>query len=106
MSSTSFYPTATMRCWKKKMDATFGIDEKGLVLVVLLPAVRKSDRSLIGAFLPDLFSEIYQFFRYLSYSSEDRQLEWSSPRSSQFGVASHDLLDLVGNDREFHHNSF
>ena len=66
------------------MDATFGIDEKGLVLVVLLQilggdgfitvtAVRKSGRSLIGAFLPDLFSEIYQFFRYLSYSSEDGQ---------------------------------
>ena len=30
-------------------------------------------RSFIGAFLPDLFSEIYQFFRYLSYSSEDGQ---------------------------------
>ena len=34
MSSTNFYPTATMKNWKT--DATFGIDEKGLVLVVLL----------------------------------------------------------------------
>ena len=25
-----------MKNWKKKTDATFGIDEKGLVLVVLL----------------------------------------------------------------------
>ena len=41
-------------------------------------AVRKSDRSLIGAFLPDLFSVRYQFFSYLSYSSKDRRQEWSS----------------------------
>ena len=27
-------------------------------------AGRKSDRSLIGAFLPDLFNEIHQFLRY------------------------------------------
>ena len=95
VSSTSFDSTATMKNWrkKKKTNATFGIDEKGLVLVVLLQilggdgsspdsrwrrfifvsASRKSDRSHIGALLPDLFSEIYQFFRYLSYSSEDGQ---------------------------------
>ena len=30
-----------------------------------MTAVRKSDRSFIGAFLPDLFIEIYQFFLYL-----------------------------------------
>ena len=35
---------------------------------MIVTAVRKSDRSLIGAFLPDLFSDTYQFFRYLSYS--------------------------------------
>ena len=68
-----------MRYWrKKKTNATFGIDEKVLVQVVLLQirggditvtAVRKSDRSFIGGFLPDLFS----FFSYLSYSSEDGQ---------------------------------
>ena len=39
----------------------------------IVTAVRKSDRSFIGAFLPDLFSDIYQFFFYLSYSSEDGQ---------------------------------
>ena len=33
-------------------------------------------------------------------------LRCTSPRSRQFWVASHDILDLVGNDREFHHNSF
>ena len=30
-----------------------------------MTAVRKSDWSFIGAFLPHLFSEIYQFFLYL-----------------------------------------
>ena len=34
-------------------------------------ASQKSDRSFIGAILPDLFSEIYQFFFYLSNSSVD-----------------------------------
>ena len=29
---------------------------------IIVTASRKSDRSFIGAFLPDLFSEIYQFF--------------------------------------------
>ena len=37
----------------------------------LFNASRKSDRSFIGAFLPDVFSEIYQFFLYLSNSSVD-----------------------------------
>ena len=36
MSSTNFHSTATMRYWKKKTNATFGIDEKVLVQVVLL----------------------------------------------------------------------
>ena len=37
MSSTSFHSTATMKYWKKKKktNATFGIDEKGLVQVAL-----------------------------------------------------------------------
>ena len=37
MSSTSVHSTATMKYWKKKKtDATFNIDEKGLVQVALL----------------------------------------------------------------------
>ena len=37
MSSTSFHSTATMRYWKKKKTSpTLGVDEKGLVQVVLL----------------------------------------------------------------------
>ena len=36
MSSASFHSTATMRYWKKKTNATFGIDEQGLVQVALL----------------------------------------------------------------------
>ena len=37
MGSSSFDSTATMKNWKKKnTNATFGIDQKGLVLVVFL----------------------------------------------------------------------
>ena len=37
MSSTSLDSTTTMKSWKKKKtNATFGIDEKGLVQVVLV----------------------------------------------------------------------
>ena len=36
MSSTSFHSTATMRYWKKKTNATFGIDKKELVQVARL----------------------------------------------------------------------
>ena len=54
---------------KKTMNATFGIDKGELVQVappdsrwrrcIFVSASRKSDRSFIGAFLPDLFSVIY-----------------------------------------------
>ena len=44
MSSTSFHLTAIMRYWKKKTNATFGIDEKVLVQVVLLQ-IRGGDGS-------------------------------------------------------------
>ena len=44
--STNFYPTATMKNWKKKTDATLGIDEKGLVLVVLLLILGGDDAHL------------------------------------------------------------
>ena len=89
MSSTSLDSTATMKSWKKKTNATFGIDEKGIGSgrsspgsrwrrFKIVTAVWKSDRRFIGAFLPELFSEIYQFVFYLSYSSEDGQSMWSS----------------------------
>ena len=66
------------------MNAIFGIDRKELVQVALLQihgggrcisvrASRKSDRSFIGAFLPDLFNVKNQFFLYLSNSSDDGQ---------------------------------
>ena len=91
MSSTSFHSTATMRYWKKKKkktNATFGIDEKGWVLVVLLLILGGDGSlmwlrfgSLIGVssvhFCP-ICSVRYQCFWYLSYSSKDRQLELSS----------------------------
>ena len=80
-------------------------------------AVRKSDRSLIGAFLPDLFGARYNNFSDVSRTPQRMggrsglpvpiyPLWCTSPRSSQFRVASHDIQDLVGNDREFHRNSF
>ena len=68
---------------KKTTNATFGIGEGELVQVALLQihggrcvfvsASRESDRSFIGAFLPDLFNVKYQFFRYLSNSSSNGQ---------------------------------
>ena len=36
MSSTSFHSTVTMRYWKKKTNASFGLDRKELVQVALL----------------------------------------------------------------------
>ena len=61
-----------MRYWKKrKTNATFDLDKGDLVQVAFLQihggdgafvsVSRKSDRRLIGAFLPDVFSEIYLF---------------------------------------------
>ena len=83
---------------------------------IIVTAVRKSDRSFIGAFLPDLFSEIYQFSD-ISHTPQKMgsknglpvticPLRCTSPRSSQFRVANDNLLDLVGNDREFLQISF
>ena len=47
MSSTSFHFTSTMKYWKKKKtNATFGVDEKGWVLVVLLQ-ILDGDGSLL-----------------------------------------------------------
>ena len=63
-----------MKNWKEKTDVTFGIVEKVWVLsgrcspdsrwrrFINVTAVRKSDRSLIDAFLSDLISVRYQFF--------------------------------------------
>ena len=92
-----------MRYWKKKTNATFGIDEKVLVhsspdirvrQFVIVTAVRKSDRSFIGAFLPDLFSEKNQFsdISHSPHRMGSRSglpvpiypLRCTSPRFSQF----------------------
>ena len=80
MSSTSVRSTATMRYWMKKTtNATFGFDKGNWFRssspdsrrrrCTFVGASRKSDRSFIGAFLPDLFNVKHQFFRYLSNSS-------------------------------------
>ena len=82
-----------MRYWKKKTNATFGIDENGIgsgrsfpdsrwKRFTIVTAVLKSDRSFIGAFLPDLFSEVYQFFLYLSYSKRDEVTSYKMSMSS------------------------
>ena len=67
---------------KRTTNATFGIDKGELVQVALLQ-IHGGDgaylsvllgnliRFFIGAFLPDLINEIYQFFSNLSNSSED-----------------------------------
>ena len=89
MSSTSVHSTATMRYWmKKKTNATFGIEEKGLVLVALLQ-IHGGDGAYLKVLLGSLIgvssvhfclicSVRYKFFFYLSYSSEDGQQEWFS----------------------------
>ena len=74
-----------MRYWKKKKtNATFGIDEKGLVQVVLLQ-ILGGDGSLLLMLLGSLIgvSSVHfclicsvrytSFFLYLSNSSEDGQ---------------------------------
>ena len=62
MSSTIFYLTAIMRNWnKKKTNATFGIDEKGLFLVVLLQILCGDGHNC------DCFSEVSsEFHRCIS----------------------------------------
>ena len=126
MSSTSFHSTATMRNWKKKTNATSGIDE------------RDWSRSLFARFAVetvhncDCCSEVWsEFHRCISewfvqwdipvflISRTPQRMDsrnglpvpiypsrCTSPRSSEFWVANLDVLDLVGNDRKFHQNSF
>ena len=79
---------------------------------ISVTAFRKSDRSFIGAFLPDLFSEVYQFFLISLVLLRGwatgmvflRQFVHLDDFSSvqQFWVANHDILNLVESDREFH----
>ena len=86
MISTNVHSTATMRYWKKKTNATFGVDKVELVQVALLQihggdgaylfsASRKSDTSFIGAFLPRFVQcdGQYQFSFFSANSSEDGQ---------------------------------
>ena len=116
-----------MKNWmKKKTDATLGIVEKGWVLVVLLLILGGDGwlmwlpfGSLIGvssvhscpiSVWDTMFSHISHIHQRIGGRSglpvPIYLLRCTSPRSSQFWVASHDILVLVGNDREFHHNSF
>ena len=76
MSSTSGHSTATMMYWMKKTtNAMSDTGRKESVQVALLQttASLKSDRSFIGAFLPDVFREIDQVFLYLSNSPGDER---------------------------------
>ena len=72
MSSTSFHFTATMRYWKKKKNATFGIDEKGLVQVVS-SLLWLLFGSLIGVSSVHFFlicSVRYTSFSYISHTHQ------------------------------------
>ena len=104
-SSTSFYPTATMKNWKKMTDATFGIDVKGWVQVALLQ-IRGGDCSSIVTCFSEVWSEFHRcilarfvqcetpifFFSHTpqrmgSWSGLPLPiypLRYTSPRSSQF----------------------
>ncbi len=116
-----------MKNWKNKTDTTFGIDEKELVQVALLQ-IRGGDGSQLWLLFGSLIgvSSVHfclicsMRFTSCSYISHTPQRMGSrsglpvpiypsrctSPRSSQFWVANHDILNLVGNDREFHQNCF
>ena len=127
MSSTRFYPTAIMKNWKKNTDATFGFVEKVWVQVALL-LVLSGDDSLMWHWFGSLIrvSSVYSCpicsvwdtnvfdISHIPHRIKNRSgfpvpiypLRCTSPRSSQFWVANHDILNLVGCDREFHQISF
>ena len=116
-----------MRYWKQKTNATIGIDRKELVQVALLQ-IRGGDGSLLRLLFGSLIgvSSVHSYpicsVRYTSFPDISHipqrmgsksglpvpsyPSRCTSPRSSQFLVANHGILDLVGNDREFHQNSF
>ena len=66
----------------------------------IVTAPRKSDRSFIGAFLPDLFSEIYQFFLHLSYS-DDGQYEWFSCANSSISMPFSSVQPILSCESRF-----
>ena len=128
MSSTNFHSTATMRYWKmKKTNATFGIDEKRLVQVVLLQ-IHGGDSSWLWLVLGSRIEVAsvhfclicsVRFFNFCDISRTPQRMgnrsgfpvlicpsRCTSTRSSQFWVANHDILNLVGRDREFHQISY
>ncbi len=106
-----------MKNWKNKTDTTFGIDEKELVQVALLQ-IRGGDGSQLWLLFGSLIgvSSVHfclicsMRFTSCSYISHTPQRMGSrsglpvpiypsrctSPRSSQFWVANHDILNLVG----------
>ena len=54
--------------WCKSLFSSFTVRR-----CIPVSASRKSHRSVIGAFVPYLFSDLFQYFFYLSNSSEDGQ---------------------------------
>ena len=112
---------------EEEEDATFGIDEKGLVQVALLQ-ILNGDGSLLWLLFGSLIgvSSVHscpiRSVRYTSFPDISHvpqrmgsrsglpvpiyPLRCTSTQSSQFWVAKHDILGLVGNDREFLQVSF
>ena len=128
MSSTSFWtcPNSTMNHLRKK-GAIFDIVEKKRVLDVLwltldgdgfwlwlqlgslievasshsCPICSMWDTTVLGFFsLPLEWDDMYDLLLQVHPTL------CTSARSSQFWVAIHDILDLVGNDREFFQKLF
>ena len=79
MSSTSFYPTASMKNLEEEDECHLCTVEKELLLIhcgdgsLLWLRLGSLIEVSIGAFLPDLLTEIYQCFLHFSYSSDDGQ---------------------------------
>ena len=107
---------------KRTTNATFGTDGKELVQVALLQ-IHGGDGAYLSVLPGSLIGVSSVHFclicsmRYTSFSEISRTPQkmgnWSgflllicpsrctSPQSSQFLVANHDMLNLVGSDREF-----
>ena len=127
MSSTSVHSTATMRYWMKRTtSATFSIDRKEVQVALL--QIHGGDGTYLSVLLGSLIevSSVHfclicsvRFSRFSFFSRTPQRMgnrngfsvlicpsRCTSPRSSQFLVANHDILDLVGSDREFLRNFF
>ena len=112
---------------KRTTNAALGIDKEDLVQVAFLQ-IHGGDGARLSVLLGSLIgvssvhfcmicSVSYTNFSYISRTPQRMgnrsgvpvlicPSRCISPQSSEFSVADHDMLNLVGSDREFHQISF